>query len=569
MGKYDEFCNQIGALEWQNIINNIAGGVVVFEVHQNMIKTLFSNEGTYKLFGYSKEAFADVLHNDVFEIDYQPDLSDLQAKFYQASMNNESFEHSSRCFRSNGTLMWTYFRVNYLGQKDGHTLYTGLITDRSKARLFEEKSRINEEMYHIAFNQSNVFLLEYDHHSKKIFCSNDDNVDYFKTPAFSNIPESLVDSGWIHERSIEDFYHFYHQIVGGVKTGEAKLKMRASKGNKYVWIQINFTNIFDDDNKPIKAVGVYLNIDDQVNLQSRYLREVKYRQKLMRRSITNLEVNLSNDEVIKIHPETYQVLGLDEKASYSKFIKAMSTFVAPEDKDTFIHTFALENVIDAYHNGEEEIRISFLYYRAKKNGYGWISAHLMFVYNDESNQLIGFFYTNDIDDDKRKTIELTRQARTDPLTGLINRRELERIVSNEIKEIEAGRYGALFMIDVDDFKLINDANGHMAGDETLRFIGQKLKSLFRSNDVVGRFGGDEFMVYMKDVGNEGDLVTKAKLVSEALTTTCLDNLINISCSVGVTFVADNKASFDVIYHQADSAAYKAKKSGKRSYYVYK
>ena len=118
---------------------------------------------------------------------------------------------------------------------------------------------------------------------------------------------------------------------------------------------------------------------------------------------------------------------------------------------------------------------------------------MMFLYNEETNQLMGFFYANDIDDDKRKTIELTRQARTDALTGLINRRELERVITSEIQLVEPGNYGALFMIDVDNFKLVNDANGHSAGDETLRFVANRLKSLFRGDDVVGRFGGDEFI----------------------------------------------------------------------------
>ena len=73
-------------------------------------------------------------------------------------------------------------------------MFVGLITDSSKERLLEEKSRINEEMYHIAFNQSNVFLLEYDHRSKQVSCSSESSAAYFDSAAFSNIPESLIDS---------------------------------------------------------------------------------------------------------------------------------------------------------------------------------------------------------------------------------------------------------------------------------------------------------------------------------------------------------------------------------------
>ena len=305
-----------------------------------------------------------------------------------------------------------------------------------------------------------------------------------------------------------------------------------------------------------------------MRLESRYLQEIKYRQKLMQRSITNLEVNLTTDEVIKAHNVTYNLLGLDEKASYSEFIKKMVALVADEDKHLFLDTFGLDNVRQAYHDGKDDLRISFLFYRPTKKRYGWVSTHMMFLYNEETNQLMGFFYANDIDDDKRKTIEFTRQARTDALTGLINRRELERVITSEIQLVEPGNYGALFMIDVDNFKLVNDANGHSAGDETLRFVANRLKSLFRGDDVVGRFGGDEFMVYMKEVGAKKDVISKAKQVSEALATTCPGSKIDISCSVGVTFVETPRVIFDEIYHQADSAAYEAKKNGKKSYHIF-
>lgn len=143
--------------------------------------------------------------------------------------------------------------------------------------------------------------------------------------------------------------------------------MRALNSDKYIWIHVKFTNIFDDDNQPIKAVGVYQNIDEQVRLESRYLQEIKYRQKLMQRSITNLEVNLTTDEVIKAHNVTYNLLGLDEKTSYSEFIKKMVTLVADEDKHLFLDTFGLDNVRQAYHDGKDDLRISFYFIVQRKS----------------------------------------------------------------------------------------------------------------------------------------------------------------------------------------------------------
>ena len=146
----------------------------------------------------------------------------------------------------------------------------------------------------------------------------------------------------------------------------------------------------------IKQLPLWMqNIDEQVRLESRYLQEIKYRQKLMQRSITNLEVNLTTDEVIKAHNVTYNLLGLDEKASYSEFIKKMVTLVADEDKHLFLDTFGLDNVRQAYHDGKDDLRISFLFYRPTKKRYGWVSTHMMFLYNEETNQLMGFFYRSE------------------------------------------------------------------------------------------------------------------------------------------------------------------------------
>ena len=89
----DRLFNQKNRASMDKIINNLPGGIIVFEMQENKIKTLFSNDGTYQLFGYSKEAFKTVFHSDVFEIVYQPDLAPLQEEFYEATKNRDSFEH--------------------------------------------------------------------------------------------------------------------------------------------------------------------------------------------------------------------------------------------------------------------------------------------------------------------------------------------------------------------------------------------------------------------------------------------------------------------------------------------
>lgn len=94
-------------------------------------------------------------------------------------------------------------------------------------------------------------------------------------------------------------------------------------------------------------------------------------------------------------------------------------------------------------------------------------------------------------------MELEKRSKTDALTGLLNKQATEEQISGIIRDAIPSSAGALLMIDVDKFKLINDSYGHIAGDRVLMAIGQVVRNFFKGMDVIGRIGGDEFMVYLR------------------------------------------------------------------------
>ena len=107
---------------------------------------------------------------------------------------------------------------------------------------------------------------------------------------------------------------------------------------------------------------------------------------------------------------------------------------------------------------------------------------------------------------------VVRKARTDPLTGIFNRAITEQLI-NHILLNQAENTHALIMIDVDHFKSINDTCGHACGDEVLSYLARRLSAFFRRGDVIGRFGGDEFCVFMMGVPS-------ATLVAEKCAALC-------------------------------------------------
>ena len=122
------------------------------------------------------------------------------------------------------------------------------------------------------------------------------------------------------------------------------------------------------------------------------------------------------------------------------------------------------------------------------------------------------------------------------------------------------------MLDVDNFKQINDTYGHLVGDEVLHHIGEELKRCFRKYDVVGRVGGDEFLVFMKGIPG----LEIAKKGAAKILKIFVENenaLRSVSASIGVALYPRDGQNFKNLYQKADEALYRAKQTGKNRYFL--
>ena len=156
-------------------------------------------------------------------------------------------------------------------------------------------------------------------------------------------------------------------------------------------------------------------------------------------------------------------------------------------------------------------------------------------------------------------------ATTDDLTGLHNRRHFMSVIEAEWDR--AKRYGStasLLLIDVDHFKLVNDTHGHLCGDELLRRIAAATAELLRQPDVLARFGGEEFMVFLPHTDTLG-AVDVAERIRERIKAMVLDwqgRQVTASVSIGVAPMRTEMPSLDFLLHEADTALYTAKADGR-------
>ncbi|WP_146492232.1 GGDEF domain-containing protein [Vibrio sp. T20] len=228
-----------------------------------------------------------------------------------------------------------------------------------------------------------------------------------------------------------------------------------------------------------------------------------------------------------------------------------TTRSAPIDSAAFYHEINLEGV--ASHHAmyyeldfAKEVEHFFLYEKDSL-----IVAIIVYLFS-----VTIFFYVNsNIERGYFKDL-----AAKDPMTGLLNRRGLEAFWRN----VEHDQLFALTVFDIDDFKLINDTYGHDKGDDVIRYMSRQISNSVRSSDVAARFGGEEFVVYLK--GDDRDtMIRTLQRVKAAVCNKSSDivpNGFTISGGVCIVETKQSKLNFDEIFKYADEKLYVAKTAGK-------
>lgn len=195
-----------------------------------------------------------------------------------------------------------------------------------------------------------------------------------------------------------------------------------------------------------------------------------------------------------------------------------------------------------------------------KGNYHWLRVALETVYDgDAPAYAIGKI--NVVDEEKKEMDELLEQSQLDSLTQIYNAKTCRQLVSDCMANLEGEAHGALLLLDIDLFKTINDTYGHLQGDKSLRQMAGLLKGGFREEDIVGRPGGDEFLVYIKDMKDTQTLCDVCARLCANARTLEMEPGKGITISLGAVLTSAGSV-YEQIYRAADKALYEAKKQGR-------
>ncbi len=373
--------------------------------------------------------------------------------------------------------------------------------------------------------------------------------------------ESVGDIVRLNLFNQNDFINIITKINSDYSPGEiVRFECRINKkGGEQKWVLITTRKPHNAQKNDQTFICNIVDIDSTKNLQMQLQKE-KTRYEIIEELSDNIIFNYDVEkDVFEASAKILRSIGT--KTRITNAIENITYGDMLDHRDVPAFIGALSNALSGQRRNSFDARI------INNRGDGiWHRIRFTVIY-DETGNAVQFIGTlTDIDKEKKEKNRLIVQAETDQLTGFLNKISTALKINEIIRD--DGENGALFLFDIDDFKYLNDTYGHHIGDVFLKNFTNKLSLSFRSSDILGRVGGEEFVLYLSGVGdNKHYIEEKAQQILNICNSIQIDVAPEkkVSCSIGIArFPVDGK-TYTELYEKADEAMYFVKKNGKNNF----
>lgn len=541
--------------KYRTIIENIEDGYVELDLKGNFI---FFNDAISKIHGYSRIELLKLNYRDIMDEENAQKIYDIYNQVFTTGKPEKEFEYEIIAKKGQRRNLET--SISVIKNNAGRVVaFRGIVRDKTAHKQAMEALRQSEEKYRSILENIEEGFFEVDLAGNFTFFNNStcSLLGYSR-----NEMMGLNYRNYTDKESCKDVFQTFNNVYNtGVTANDFDwLIVRKDGTKRYVEASVSLKK--DPSENPVGFQGFTHDVTDRKQAEEALRHsEEKYRNILENIQEAYFEVDLAgnftffNDSLCRLTGCTRKEL---TGTNYSRF----------SDKENSQKVFLAFNKV--YNTGKPTEGFDWLIIR-KGGSKRYIEASVS-LQKDSSGKPSGFKgVIRDITERKRIEQELNYMATHDTLTGLPNRLMFNQLLNQAIQSAKRNKNQlAVFFIDLDRFKIINDTLGHEAGDQLLQETAKRFRQSLRAVDVVGRLGGDEFVILIEDFHDMSQVAKVAhKILSAAIKPmVIIGEECRVTASIGISVYPDDGQDEQSLMKNADIAMYFAKEEGKNNYQFY-
>ncbi|MGR8918678.1 MAG: PAS domain-containing protein [Gammaproteobacteria bacterium] len=519
----------------------------------------------FELLGYADGEIANTYSSFLAHV-HPADRPRLEAELARCCEHGGLFELDYRLRHKRGEYRWVRSRaIARPDARSGAMHMAGSLQDIDAQKRAELHAAELQDKYEAAVEASTHGLWDWDIPGRYVWCS----PSFKRLLGYAGTHEMRTDPGLVedivHPEDLAFVRSALEQHLGSGMPLDVEYRGHHRSG-QYRWYRSRGQAAFDDDGRAVRVSGstIDINLRKQAELA---LYDEKEKAQVTLASIGEAVVTTDAEGRIEfLNPVAESLLGVGLDRAWHAPVDELFTLVDEGSRA------AIESPVRYCIEHVETVTSSDSALLLSRSGAEYAVEYSVSPIRREGARLHGVVLVfKDVTAERNMAREISYQATHDALTGLINRREFEQRLARVIATTrdEPSRH-ALCYLDLDQFKVVNDTCGHVAGDELLRQVSALLVSHTRKRDTVARLGGDEFGLLMEHCD-----VEQARRIGEVLREALANHRFSweersysVGVSIGLVPIDEDSESVQHVLRQADAACYAAKDGGRNRLHVY-
>ena len=528
----------------------------------------FMSEGCIQLMGYHSSEFIGKSRQAYHKHILYEDQNWLNERLQTALNQRQSYEIEYRLMTQNGQQKWVWEKGEGIYSHSGELLFIeGFITDISDRRMTELSAKESQRQLDSFMNAIPGI--------------------FFRTSHEQGLPLLYVSrgcerlTGYTSNEMLNNPLYGFNNITHAEDLPKvlANLQKVRNQPNSYVleyriytkkgqekWVWEKGHSTFDEGGNFLGIEGFITDISELKRIEEALrISETKYRS-IFENSLDGIFQTTPDGHYLSANLALAKIYGYESPTELMESLTDIEhqLYIVPYRRSEFIRLLQENDFVSSF---QSQI------YR-KDGKVIWISENARAVRNEQEDLLYYEGTVEDISDYKQAKDELQWKAFYDTLTGLPNRAMFMEHLGKILKEAKQNHQSfALFFLDLDRFKLVNDSLGHLVGDQLLVAIAERLKNCLRDEDLVARLGGDEFIILLPNIGSLEQATQVADRIKSSFRSPfqLKQNQVFAGVSIGILLIdekIDENLTPENLMRDADTALYQAKNVSKGGYQIF-